>query len=89
MASVTLWNAGVTINVDMVQAMPRFPCSLFLPSTFPRPRHAFGDFVGCSFGRSRFFDESEGTNCDGEVFAWMGMGTSYILSFWKIPGVDV
>ena len=64
---------------DLVWAMPRFPCSLFLPSTFPRSPHAFGRFVGLSFSPSVFRDRSDGPRSDSTVCVRVGMGTaSYI-----------
>jgi hypothetical protein len=57
------------------------PPSLIFVLDLPRSHYAFEEFVGLSFARPQFEDGSIGaTSTDGVLFAWMGMGMSFLIS---------
>jgi hypothetical protein len=68
----------VTGSVSTVASFPLSP--------FPHPHHAFEGFGGTFFTRPELNDESTGANTDGTVFAWMGVGPSFLSGFLLISG---
>jgi hypothetical protein len=55
-------------------------------SPFSHPHYAFEGFGGTFSTRPELSDESTGANTDGTVFAWMGVGPSFLSGFLLISG---
>ena len=71
---------------DRVLTAASFSLSSF--STFPHSHHAVNELGDPFFARLELGDGSIGTNTECTVFAWMGMGMSFLFGSSWISGPD-